>query len=101
MATISRVRGSTIRNLITDDDIVEAFVLRDDLDDILGQHFDMHAAWYRRADRDIEVHVAAKPRRVTLADDRLDSRALILRELDRSAAWSRCLIGILFIGIHA
>src|SRR5262249_40445258 len=72
--------------LVLDEEVIEAAVLRHDPHDFLGQHRVMDAVRNSRPNVYVEVHVAAKPWTVLAPNDRLDLRALVLRQLHRSTA---------------
>ena len=73
-------------DLVLDEEVIEAAVLRHDPHDFLGQHRVMDAMRNSRPNVYVEVHVAAKPWTVLAPNDRLDLRALVLRQLHRSTA---------------
>src|ERR1700676_5644132 len=74
------------QKLIADQDILEATVFRNDGDDLGRQYRDVNVSRYSRADAHGEARTI-DPRHIAIADDDvLDLGALVLRELNRSAA---------------
>ena len=85
-ATISIVLWVDDQDLIADHDIVEAFILRHDLDHVARQDGDMNGARHSGADRDAKALGRARARRMALADRGADARTLVGRQLHRCAA---------------
>src|SRR6202044_1681372 len=74
------------QELIADHDILEAAVFRNDGHDLGRQYRDVNGPGNGHADADVEVRMV-DTRDVAIADDDTpDLGALVLRELDRSAA---------------
>ena len=102
MATISSVSRIDDQDFIADDDVVEAFILRHDFDDVVGQHFDMHAARHPAPTEMLKFTLVVDARGVIMTDDRVDLAALIFGELHRCAAGRRRgLVGIALGRIQA
>lgn len=67
------------QDVVADDDIIVAFILRHDLNDIFRKNFPMHIARHNGADGHVEVHIRRQPSRTVVTDDGLDFTALGLR----------------------
>jgi hypothetical protein len=74
------------QNVVANKDVIEAAILRYDTHDVFGEYRNVNISRNSRADTDVEVFATAEARRVFFADNRLDSRALVLRQLHRSLA---------------
>jgi hypothetical protein len=68
------------QNVVADQDVIEAAILRYDTHDVFGEYRNVNISRNSRADSDIELFATTEPRRVFFADNRLNSRALVCRQ---------------------